>query len=274
MATHRLSMNEVTTFRWSFEEDVWHYAQAGYEAIGIWRQKLADYGEERGVDLVAESKLHVTNLHWAGGFTGNEGHSLQEAIDDAAHAIRIAGALDAGCLVVYPGGRNNHTFRHAKRLLTEAIEKLLPLAEAADVTLAFEPMHPACAAQWTFMTDLTKTVNFLESFHSPHLKIVLDVYHFGQDKNFLEELPNLIPQVALVQLGDRRAEHGSEQNRCRLGQGKLPLSRIIRQLVSAGYNGDFDIELVGQDVQLCDYEYLLQDSKQSFQKMLAPARKD
>ncbi len=267
-------MNEVTTFRWSFEEDVWHYVQAGYEAIGIWRQKLSDYGEERGVDLVAESKLHVTNLHWAGGFTGNEGKSLQEAIDDAAHAIRLAGALDAGCLVVYPGGRNNHTFRHAKRLLTEAIEQLLPLAEASDVVLAFEPMHPACATQWTFMTNLAETVSFLESFHSPHLKIILDVYHFGQDKNFLEELPNLVNHAALVQLGDRRSDHKSEQNRCRLGHGKLPLARIVQQLIAAGYAGDFDIELVGQDVQLCDYEYLLQDSKQSFQQMLSPVRKD
>ena len=33
-----LSMNETTTFRWSFEEDVAHYAAAGIPAIGVWRQ--------------------------------------------------------------------------------------------------------------------------------------------------------------------------------------------------------------------------------------------
>ena len=38
-----LSMNEITTFRWSLEQDVENYQQAGYRSIGVWRQKLADY---------------------------------------------------------------------------------------------------------------------------------------------------------------------------------------------------------------------------------------
>ena len=265
-------MNEVSTFRWSFEQDVWHYVEAGYDAIGVWRQKLSDYGEERGVDLLAESKLHVTNLQWAGGFTGSEGHSFEEAVEDAASAIRVAGALDAGCLVVYPGGRNNHTFRHAERLLSQAIEDLLPLAEAADVTLAFEPMHPTCATYCTFMTDLASSANFLRGFESTHLKLLFDIYHFGHEENLLELLPDLVPDLALVQLADRQAPHKSEQNRCRLGQGGLPLPQIIQGLVEAGYEGDFDIELVGEDLQLCDYEFLLQDSKDAFQRLLAPVR--
>jgi sugar phosphate isomerase/epimerase len=272
MAAHRLSMNEVSTYRWSFEQDVYRYAEAGYEAIGVWRQKLADFGEERGVDLLAESGLHVTNLHWAGGFTGSDGLSLQESIDDAAHAIRLAGATRAGCLVVYPGGRNNHTFRHAERLLRTAIDSLLDLAEAADVTLAIKPMHPACAVDWTFLTEIESTIAFLECFRSPHLKMVLDVYHFGHCQSMLANLREIIPHTALVQLGDRRSQLGFDQNRCLLGTGKIPLVQIVRQLVEAGYQGDFDVELVGQDMQLCDYEYLLKASKQTFDQMLSPVR--
>ena len=30
----RLSMNEITTFRWSFEEDIAHFRRAGYGAVG------------------------------------------------------------------------------------------------------------------------------------------------------------------------------------------------------------------------------------------------
>ena len=36
--------------------------------------------------------------------------------------------MNAGCLVVYTGGRNNHTFRHAERLLRMALDQLLSLA--------------------------------------------------------------------------------------------------------------------------------------------------
>ncbi len=41
----RLSLNETTTFRWSFEEDVRHYSEAGIPAIGVWRHKLSDCGK-------------------------------------------------------------------------------------------------------------------------------------------------------------------------------------------------------------------------------------
>jgi sugar phosphate isomerase/epimerase len=87
-----LSMNEITTFRWSFEEDVENYLQAGYRAIGVWRHKLTDCEEARAIDLLDRSGLRVSNLLWAGGFTGSDGRSLAESIDDAADALRLAAA--------------------------------------------------------------------------------------------------------------------------------------------------------------------------------------
>src|SRR3954467_3022343 len=122
-----LSMNEITTYRWSFEEDIENYQAAGYNAIGIWRQKLTDENEDRAVDLLAASGLSVTHLSWAGGFTGSDGRTLAEGIDDALEAVRLAAAVQAGCLVVYSGGRNNHTFRHAGRLLRLALNEILPM---------------------------------------------------------------------------------------------------------------------------------------------------
>jgi sugar phosphate isomerase/epimerase len=96
-------MNEMTTYRWSFDNDVAEYRAAGIPAIGVWRQKLSDYGEEKGIELLAETGLPVSNLLWAGGFTGSCGHSFRESVDDAIEAIRLAAALKAGCLVVYSG---------------------------------------------------------------------------------------------------------------------------------------------------------------------------
>ncbi|MEM8947221.1 MAG: sugar phosphate isomerase/epimerase family protein [Planctomycetota bacterium] len=273
MLLPRLSMNEVTTYRWSLEEDIHGYLNAGYEAIGVWRQKLSDYGEEAGVDLIAESGLQVTSLLWAGGFTGSDGRSLEESVDDAAHAVRLAGALNAGCLVVYSGGRNNHTFRHAERLLRTAIDRLLGLAEAADVTLAIEPMHPACASEWTFLTDLESTIDLVDSFQTEHLKLVFDAYHFGHEPTVLANLAEIVTHIALVQLGDRQAAHNIDHDRCPLGRGVVPLAEIICSLIEAGYQGDFDIELVGQEIELSSYDKLLSTSRRAFETLLAPVQR-
>src|SRR5688572_18928624 len=71
-----LSISELTTYRWSFEEDIARFRDAGFRAVGVWRQKLAEYGEDKGVELLAESGLAVSNLLWCGGFTGSEGRSF------------------------------------------------------------------------------------------------------------------------------------------------------------------------------------------------------
>lgn len=265
-----LSMNEVTTYRWSFEQDVQRYRSAGYEAIGVWRQKLNDFGEERGIDLLAESGLRVTNLFWAGGFTGSDGRSLEDSIEDASQAIRLAGAMSAGCLVIYSGGRNNHIYPHAERLFRTAICNLLELAEAADVVLAIEPMHPACAADWTFLTDLESTIAFIDSFDSPFLKLVFDTYHYGHDRSVLANLREIVPYTALVQLGDRRTAHGIDQDRCSLGLGQVPWDEIVYSLLENGYQGDFDVELVGQDIQPNNYQSLLDSSRQVFEQLFLP----
>jgi sugar phosphate isomerase/epimerase len=296
-----LSMNQVTTYRWTLEEDIHYYREAGYEAIGVWRQKLDDYdeligdeligdeiigdelarfgmagnskaekGAEPGVDLIAESGLRVTNLQWAGGFTGSDGRSYSESIEDAVTAVRLAGRLGAGCLVIYSGGRNHHTIGHARRLLEMAMDRLLELAEPADVVLAVEPMHAACASDWTFLTEIESAIHLIEHFSSPNLKLVLDTYHFGHDRDMLDRLADLVPYIALVQLGDRRHCHTPDQERCSLGSGDVPLADIVHGLLAAGYNGDFDVELSGSDIEMVDYTQLLLESRQYFDHLLSP----
>ena len=145
----RISMNELTTYRWSFEEDVQNYARAGIQALSVWRQKLSDFGEEKGVELITECGLSVSSLMWAGGFTGSDGRSHKESVDDAHEAIKVASELKADCLIVYSGNRAGHTHNHARRLLNSALKELLPHAGEAGVTLAIEPMHEGCAREWT-----------------------------------------------------------------------------------------------------------------------------
>lgn len=265
-----LSMNELTTFRWPLEEDVRRYAAAGYEGIGVWRQKLSDYGEEAAVDLIAESGLRVTNLLWAGGFTGSCGRTPAESVQDAIHAIRLAGALGAGCLVIYPGGRNFHIYRQAERLLRGALDQLLDYAADVEVALAIEPRHAACAADWTFLTDVESTVALVESYRTPFLKLVFDTYHFGHDEAVLANLPELVPHIGVVHLADRAEAHTLEVDRRRLGEGRLHLAEIVRGLVDAGYTGDFDVELMGREIDESQYEEVLTASLDFFERVLAP----
>ena len=189
----RISMNELTTYRWSFDEDVQQYADAGMSGIAVWRQKLSDFGEEKGIELLADCGLDVSSLLWAGGFTGSDGRSHKESIEDAHDAIRLAAQLKSNCLVVYSGPRAGHTHNHARRLLTSALKELLPHAAEAGVWLAIEPVHSQCAAGWSFLTDLSEVVSLIENFDHPQLKLSLDTYYFGTDQAAMQRLAQWVP---------------------------------------------------------------------------------
>ncbi|MBN2581089.1 MAG: sugar phosphate isomerase/epimerase [Pirellulales bacterium] len=262
-----LSMNETTTFRWSFEEDVINYAAAGIPALGVWRQKLSDCGLARAVELLTSRGLKVSHLFWAGGFTGSDGRTYRESVDDAREAVRTAAGLSCPTLVLCSGARAGHTFNHARRLLLDALRELAAEAAETGVVLALEPMHPGCAADWTFLTTVDETLAVLDRLGDPRVKMVLDVYHLGQEVGLTDRIPEILPHVALVQLGDARQPPDGEQNRCRLGEGTIPLEAIVTALRTAGYDGFYDVELLGEELETADYHSLLGHAKESFQRL-------
>jgi len=268
----RLSMNEMTTFRWSFEEDVERYRNSGYQAIGVWRQKIADFGEERGVELLRDSGLAVSNLMWAGGFTGSDGHSHRESIDDALLAIRLAGAMRAKTLVVYSGSRAGHTVNHARRLLLTALKELAPVAQQHGVRLALEPMHTSCAGEWTFLTGLDDALALVDQVGSPMVQLVYDTYHLGWQPGAADRIGALVDRIAIVHLADGKLPSDSEQTRTRLGEGQIPLIEILQALNQSGYDGDYDVELVGPDLERTDYCQLLAHSRTAFDNLMQKAR--
>lgn len=267
----QLSINEMTTYRWSFDEDVVNYRAADVGAMGVWRQKLNDFGEEKGAELLVEHGMQVSNLLWAGGFTGSDGHSYSDSLRDAAAAIRLAAHLKAACLVVYSGGRNGHTQNHARRLFTSALKELLPLASELEVTLAVEPMHSACANDWTFLTSLEAADELLTSLEHPRLKLAFDTYQFGHDKKICDKLTALVDRIAIVHLGDGTDQPDLEQNRQFIGQGVLPLREIVSALDRAGYDGFYDVQLIGEEIENADYRQVVAASKLAFDELMASA---
>src|SRR5690606_15449974 len=139
----QLSMNELTTYRWSFEEDVHQYAAAGMAAIGVWRHKLSDFGETKGAELLREHGLAVSSLLWAGGFTGSDGRSHKDSIEDALDAVRLAAQLESATRIVHTGPRAGHPHNHARRLVRSGLVDVAQYAEGPGVTLAPEPVRPA-----------------------------------------------------------------------------------------------------------------------------------
>lgn len=258
MAT--ISVSEVTTYLWPFDKDVQTYASYGLSSIGVWRQKLTDYGEEKGAELLAEVGMDVSHLYFAGGFTGYDGGSLQDAIDDAQQALEVAALIQADCLTLYTGSRGGHTYNHAHRLLQLALDQILPTAEELGVAIALEPMDARAATDWTFLTDIEQALEVVDRRSHPLLKMALDTYHWGGDEKLYSLLPDLVPYLAIVHLGDCMFTPSRDHERCLLGAGNVPLQSMVAALSEHGYNATYDIRLMGEDIEVADDERVLRDS--------------
>lgn len=261
-----LAINQLSTLSWDMEEDALAYSQRGFSGIGVYRRKLDDYGLDRTIELLAESSLRVTSLSWAGGFTGSDGRSYDEAIYDAMHAIRQAANLRADTLIVMAGGRNSHIKTHLRKTLLEALRRISCIAEEFGVQLSLEPMHAGIGDEWSFINDLEACLETVEAINTPNLGITLDTYHVGMDDCILRWLPEVIPHLRLVQLGDSRHSPLGEMNRCLLGDGCVPIVPILQTLQDHRYQGPIEVELLGEDVDLLANDELLDHTKQFIDK--------
>jgi hypothetical protein len=105
-----------------------------------------------------------------------------------------------------------------------------------------------------------------------HFVMSRGAYHWGHEPALLERLPALVPRLALVQLGDSRQPPTGEPNRCQLGQGILPLRQIVALLTEVGYDGFYEVELMGEEIESCDYRDLLAQSVRTFDDWTAQGR--
>ena len=135
------------------------------------------------------------------------------------------------------------------------------------MNLAIEPFHRGCGDEWSFINDLKSTVEIIELIGCPTLGMVLDTYHLGFDRNVQQWLPDIIPHLHLVQLGDALPPMG-EMNRCLLGKGVVPIQQILRQLMEYNYEGPLEVELIGEDVEHIPYEKLLEHTLAIWNRVL------
>lgn len=258
----RLSVNELSTMKWSFEEDVIHYHEAGFSAIGIWYPKLVEYGEEKGCELLREHGFEISSITHFAGFTGCDGRSFRHELVQALDVIQLAADIKAKTVVIHAGTRNGHTRNHAMRLLRTAFHSLAEAAQAVNVQLAMEPMHIGCGPDF-FLNTIPQCLDVISEIANPNLGIAFDSYHLAQDADIMNWFDSISPLVRLVQLGDAKFAPMGRQNRCLLGHGRIPLLELLNLFSTSGYTGYYEIELQGAGVEHLDYVELLDQTRQT-----------
>lgn len=254
----RLAINELTTLRWSLEENLNAFRSYEIPAIGVSWRKLLEYGVQRGVRKIREAQLPVSSLGWVGGFTGHNGFGFEEVVLECKRAIRIAAQIKSPTLTVVTGPQNGHIDSHANRLVCAGIEEITDLADSYGISISLQPMHPIYHKNWSFIHTIDDALAMIEKIGHPSLKLALNSFHVGDDEAICEKINSHVDKIGIVYLSDRTGAPRNENDRAIPGQGELPLRRIVEALETAGYDGWYETEVWSQDLWKMDHHDLVQ----------------
>ncbi len=256
-----VAVSQLTSSRWDLNHEVERAVALGFQSMSLWRPKVSDLGTSRAARILKASGVRASSLQWAGGFTGGDGRSFDESVEDAVEAIVMAAAVSAPVLVIHSGCRSGHTKSHARRLLVQAFGRLAPLAARAGVALAVKPVHPDVAAGCSFLSCLTEALELVESVGDPSVRLALDLWHFAHEPAMEGMLPRLALASAVVQVADRCGPPTDEADRLPAGHGVLPLEHLVAGLVAHGYAGTLEFDPVGEAVEILGYEGVWQETR-------------
>ena len=164
-----------------------------------------------------------------------------EASEKMLQAIDLTLALGATSMYLLTGGRGSLSWEQAAERFINLLAPSRAAARAKGVTLMIENASP-------LNVDIHITHTLADTIQLAQLAgigVCIDLQPCFGEANLPQLFRRALPATGLVQvsdyvLGDRVAP-------CRAvpGDGVVPLERLIGDLLEAGYEGLFDLELVG-----------------------------
>lgn len=266
----RCAMSEVTTYNWSFEEDVEGYARAGWGGIGVWLHKLEQgpfvYERvptahldvavvEAAAEKIRDAGLGVASVICAGGFTEPDSEALQIQLEHARFAIDASRRLGTECLVIVPGFSAHGDYELAMRRAAAALSELCEPAADAGVKLAIEPVHPR---HTDFVNTLGQALELVERVDHDACGIFFDTFQLHETPDLFAEIEASKGRIFGVHVADSPAYLRSREDRSIPGEGVLALGKMLRAVIDAGYDGWFDIELMSRELWSSNYEDVLE----------------
>jgi sugar phosphate isomerase/epimerase len=262
----RFSVSQITTPGWSFERDVEAFAAAGAPGIGVSVRKLEACGVPRAARLVRDAGLAVACLTASGPFPLGDDAGERATLTRARAHVAAAAELGAGCLFVVIGANPALAWEEAADRARPLVAELLRTAEDARVRIAIEPTSQL-RMDISFLHSFHDALDFVDEFASPSLGVVLELNNAWIERRLYENVARRIGRVAIVQVSDFKVGTFAAGERVVIGDGDIPLRRICRAIADAGYDGWWDIELLGSAIEAEGYESVVPRTVARFREL-------
>jgi len=245
----RISLNQVTTNRWSLAEAVDGCARQGIGWIGLWRDKVADCGLARSARLVSDAGLRVSSLCRGGFFPARGAVAIGARREHNRRAVDEAAALGTDVLVLVCGPPVDRDIDGAREQVAEGIADLVPYASAAGVKLGIEPLHPMFTADRSVIVTMAQATTLAERFPAEQVGVIVDAYAVWWDPDLRAQLSRAAGRILGYHVSDWLVPPPDVMlGRGMMGDGVIDLRGLRGAVEAAGYRGPIEVEIFNRAI--------------------------
>jgi len=183
----------------------------------------------------------MTHLFLAGQQVSSDRAVWETERAKLSKVLEAVAGLGGKSVYMMTGGHGDLVWEDAAGLLGEILAPCVVQAKEAGLELMIETCPPLYADGHLAHT-LRDTVELAEM---AGLGVCVDLFSCWAEAGLMQTIERAAPRCHFVQVADY--VYGDRSLPCRAvpGDGNIPLERLFDWLLSAGYQGAFDLELIG-----------------------------
>ena len=219
-------------------------ARLGARGISPELEQVKEAGAGAAARSIRDAGLEIATLsHRSFAFaTAEETASGRERL---MASIAIASEIGAQSIIMTTGGRGALNWTQAAERFAEAMHPCAEAARSASIILGIEPTSHLYS-DVSIAHRLTDTVTLARS---AGIAVMIDLFACWFDSDIESAIAEAGPMSPLIQVSDY--VYGDRGLPCRAvpGDGALLFDQLVPAIIRSGFNGWFDLEIIGPRLQ-------------------------
>jgi len=258
-------VSAVSSVRWTLDEDLTFWAEAGIDHVGLSLRKLEAAGIDAATRRITDAGLRVSNIVELGWW------DLRDATTWPRQQGRLVAAVDAaavvgGCLVLTTGPAYPMGWDDSVAALDSAITPVREHARACGVPLTVEPTSQL-RMDLSFCSTVRDGVDLARALG---VGMCLECNSSFAERDLLGTLAGATDVLAHVQVSDFVLGTLRTPDRAVPGDGDIALESLLPAIQALGYTGAYELEMVGPRIEAEGYTSAIERGIAILESILAP----
>ena len=267
LAHPRLSVDSSSSYQQSLRDDLALWRELGIGHVGLIRPKIEEVGWATARDLVTGAGLRISTIFGPSyrPLDADPALGWREA-DRAgtAQVLEFAAEIGAGSVYVCSGSAVSLTWEDAADAWCDFIAPCAAVAKNVGVPLLLEPTNPLRAD----VSFLHWQRDAMEIARRAGIQVMLDFQSCWFERGLEALVRSNIDLVGVVQISDYVIGTTQAGDRAVPGDGNIPLERLLGVVLDAGYQGAFDLEVLGPRIESEGYPSAIRRSVERVSELL------